>query len=125
MPYPAMDASGCMLASMELGVRSVSWDMVKTELVVMVDTEQLYESTTEVWDTGQQAQRIKDASSDDNLIDRFTFFGWCTSSRGTNVEKDTTCWRVHADQEKVGHGGPYQQRGEHDHRGSVHGEHYH
>ena len=33
MPDPAMDASGCMLASMELGVRSVSWDMVKAELV--------------------------------------------------------------------------------------------
>ena len=31
MPDPAMDASGCMLASMELGVRSVSWDMVKTD----------------------------------------------------------------------------------------------
>ena len=33
MPDPAMDVSGCMLASMELGVRSVSWDMVKSELV--------------------------------------------------------------------------------------------
>ena len=32
MPDPAMDASGCMLASMELGVRSVSWEMLKTEL---------------------------------------------------------------------------------------------
>ena len=32
MPDPALDVSECMLASMELGVRSVSWAMVKDEL---------------------------------------------------------------------------------------------
>ena len=32
MPDPALDVSECMLASMELGVRSVSWAMVKEEL---------------------------------------------------------------------------------------------
>ena len=76
------------------------------QLYEVWDTGQLYENTTEVWDTGQQAQRIKDASSDDILIDRFAFFGWCTSSRGTNAEEDTTGWRVQADQEEVpGHEG--------------------
>ena len=29
---PALDASGTLLASMELGVRSVSWNMVRSEL---------------------------------------------------------------------------------------------
>ena len=72
------------------------WD--NGHLYEVWDTGQLYENTTEVWDTGQQVQSIKDASSYDKLIDRFTFFGWCTSSRGTNVEEDTTGWRVHEDQ---------------------------
>ena len=31
MPDPALDVSECMLASMELGVRSVSWAVVKEE----------------------------------------------------------------------------------------------
>ena len=29
---PALDASGTLLASMELGVKSVSWNMVRSEL---------------------------------------------------------------------------------------------
>jgi hypothetical protein len=32
LPDPELDVSGCMLASMELGIKSVSWDMVKAEL---------------------------------------------------------------------------------------------
>ena len=32
MPDPHLDVSDVMMASMELGVRSVSWDMVKEEL---------------------------------------------------------------------------------------------
>ena len=32
MPDPTLDVSECLLASMELGVRSVSWAMVKDEL---------------------------------------------------------------------------------------------
>ena len=32
MPNPSMDVSECLLASMELGVKSVSWAMVKNEL---------------------------------------------------------------------------------------------
>ena len=32
LPDPEMDASECMLASMELGIKSVSWEMVKAEL---------------------------------------------------------------------------------------------
>ena len=43
---------------------------------------------------------IKNASTESKLIDRFAFFGWCTSSRGTNAEEDTTGWRVHADQDQ-------------------------
>jgi hypothetical protein len=31
LPDPELDVSGCMLASMELGIKSVSWDMVKAE----------------------------------------------------------------------------------------------
>ena len=33
LPDPSMDESECMLASMELGVKSVSWSMVKNELL--------------------------------------------------------------------------------------------
>ena len=32
MPDPELDVSGFMLASMELGIKSVSWEMVKIEL---------------------------------------------------------------------------------------------
>ena len=32
LPDPSMDVSECLLASMELGVKSVSWAMVKNEL---------------------------------------------------------------------------------------------
>ena len=31
-PDPCMDVSGCMVASMEMGVKSVSWTMVRREL---------------------------------------------------------------------------------------------
>ena len=34
LPDPSMYVSECLLASMELGVKSVSWTMVKTELSV-------------------------------------------------------------------------------------------
>ena len=33
LPDPSMDVSECLLASMELGVKSVSWAMVKNEFV--------------------------------------------------------------------------------------------
>jgi hypothetical protein len=32
LPDPELDVSGYMFASMELGIKSVSWDMVKAEL---------------------------------------------------------------------------------------------
>ena len=32
MPDPELDVSGFMLASIELGIKSVSWEMVKMEL---------------------------------------------------------------------------------------------
>ena len=31
-PDPELDASGEILASMEMGIRSITWDMVKAEL---------------------------------------------------------------------------------------------
>ena len=33
MPDPELDVSGFMLASIELGIKSVSWEMVKMELL--------------------------------------------------------------------------------------------
>ena len=32
VPDPELDVSGCLLASIELGIKSVSWDMAKREL---------------------------------------------------------------------------------------------
>ena len=40
--------------------------------------EQMYESTMEVWDTGQQPQMDLHNRADENLVDGFGFFGWCT-----------------------------------------------
>ena len=96
----------------------------------VLNTGQLYESTSEVqdampmyelWDTGQQyvSSMIENVSTDSKLEDRSAFFGWCTSSLGTNVEEDTTGWRAHTDQENLRHGGSHQQQGEDDHQGSV------
>ena len=42
------------------------------------DTGQMYESTMEVWDTGQQPQMDLHNRADENLVDGFGFFGWCT-----------------------------------------------
>ena len=51
MPDPELDVSGCLLASMELGIKSVSWDMVKKEITKDMEFQDLafYLNTCQTW----------------------------------------------------------------------------
>ena len=75
--------------------------------VEVPELRQLYMSSTELWDTGQQA--IMDEHAGLEFVDLSAFFGWCCVSRGTNAAGVLCDWKVREDEDMMGHDGPYQQ----------------
>ena len=65
MPDPELDVSGCFLASMELGIKSVSWDIVKKELTKDREFQDLVD-----WITA-----VLESQSDLRVMDRVPMMG--------------------------------------------------